>query len=104
MLDIPKIQAILRRASCFDLYGSSFGSSYVHGHLFRPVADRDELGLWEEEMGLAIPEDYRCYLTCLGNGGAGPSYGIYPFHFRLDGNLLSVAPLLNCKQLGQYNQ
>lgn len=85
MLDIPKIQAILRRASCFDLYGSSFGGSYVHGHLFRPVADRDELGLWEEEMGLAIPEDYRCYLTCLGNGGAGPSYGICPFHFRLDG-------------------
>ena len=83
MLDIPNIQAVLRKASHWDLYGSAIGGSYVHGHLFRPVIDQEELGLWEEEVGLALPEDYRCYLTCLGNGGAGPSYGIYPFWLRL---------------------
>ena len=83
MLDIPKIQSVLRRASHWDLYGSSFGGAYVHGHLFRPVVDLEELELWEELIGFTLPEDYRCYLTRLGNGGAGPNYGIFPFDFSL---------------------
>ena len=83
MLDIPQIQAICRKASHWDLYGSPFGGNYVHMHLFRPVVDQEELELWEESIGITLPEDYRCYLTCLGNGGAGPHYGILPFHFLL---------------------
>ncbi len=83
MLDIPKIQAVFRKASHWDLYGSPFGGNYVHMHLFRPVVDPEELELWEELMGFTLPEDYRCYLTCLGNGGAGSYYGILPFHFLL---------------------
>jgi len=83
MLDIPKIQAVCRKASHWDLYGSSFGGSYVHMHLFRPVVDVEELEIWEELMGFTLPEDYRSYLTCLGNGGAGPYYGVLPFSFLL---------------------
>lgn len=83
MLDVPKIQAICRRASHWDLFGSPFGGNYVHMHLFRPVVDPEELELWEETVGFTLPEDHRCYLTCLGNGGAGPDYGIKPFGFLL---------------------
>lgn len=83
MLDIHKIQAVCRKASHWDLYGTS-GGNYVHMHLFRPVVDREELELWEEIMGFTLPEDYRYYLTCLGNGGAGPDHGILPFHFLLN--------------------
>lgn len=84
MLDIHKIQAVCRKASHWDLYGTPFGGNYIHMHLFRPVVDREELELWEELMGFTLPEDYRCYLTCLGNGGAGPYHGILPFPFRLN--------------------
>lgn len=83
MLDVPKIQAVCRKASHWDLYGAPFGGNYVHMHLFRPVIDLEELELWEEIMGFKLPEDYRCYLTCLGNGGAGPYYGVRPFQFLL---------------------
>ena len=83
MLDIPKIQAVCRKASHWDLFGYPIGGNYVHMHLFRPVVDPEELELWEELIGFTLPEDYRCYLTCLGNGGAGPYYGVNPFPFLL---------------------
>lgn len=84
MLDVPGIQAVCRQASYWDLFDSPFGGNYVHMHLFRPVADLEELETWEELMGVTLPEDYRCYLTCLGNGGAGPYYGVRPFQFLLE--------------------
>lgn len=91
MLDISKIQAVCRKASHWDLFGSPIGGNYTHMHLFRPVVDQEELELWEETIGFTLPEDYRCYLTCLGNGGAGPYYGIRPFCFLLRENFQKEA-------------
>jgi len=82
MLDIPKIRAILNQANQWDMDFPLFGS-HSHAHLFRPLLPLDELEAWEELMGLKLPEDYRTYLTCLGNGGAGPAYGIASFRCPL---------------------
>ena len=62
MLDIPKIRAVL----------------------FNPVLPLEELAAWEELAKAALPEDYRTYLTQLGNGGAGPAYGLYPLSLPKD--------------------
>ena len=78
MLDIPKIKAVLEEASQWDMDYPLFGS-HSHAHLFRPPLPIEELEAWEELMELHLPEDYRTYLTCLGNGGAGPAYGIAAF-------------------------
>lgn len=78
MLDIPKIEAVLHRGRQWDMDFPLFGS-HSHAHLFRPVLPEEEAEVWEELMELRLPEDYRQYLTRLGNGGAGPAYGIAPF-------------------------
>ena len=86
MLDVPKIRAILDEASRWDMDYEAFGTE-GHLHLLRPVFPLEELEAWEELMGLTLPEDYRIYLTQLGNGGAGPAYGLQPFTAPLDGAL-----------------
>lgn len=82
MLDVPRIKSILKRASWMDMDYSLFGS-HRHAHLFRPPLPMEDLDTWEDLMELQLPQDYRTYLTCLGNGGAGPSYGLKPFQCPL---------------------
>lgn len=83
MLDIPKIRAVLDTASRWDMDLAQF-ACWSHAHLFNPVLPLEELEAWEELMGVTLPEDYRAYLTQLGNGGAGPAYGLYPLSLPKD--------------------
>ena len=83
MLDIPKIRAVLDTASRWDMDLEQF-ACWGHAHLFNPVLPLEELGAWEELMQVTLPEDYRAYLTQLGNGGAGPAYGLAPLHCPRD--------------------
>ena len=78
MLDIPKIEAVLRQARRWDMDFPLFGS-HSHAHLFRPPLPEEDAAAWEDLMELRLPQDYRQYLAHLGNGGAGPAYGLAPF-------------------------
>ena len=51
MLDIPKIKAVLKEASQWDMDYPIFGS-HSHAHLFRPPLPMEELDAWEELMEL----------------------------------------------------
>ena len=86
MLDIPKIRAVLDTASRWDMDLDQF-ACWSHAHLFNPVLPLEELAAWEELAEAALPEDYRTYLTQLGNGGAGPAYGLFPFPCPVDAKL-----------------
>ena len=55
-----------------------FGAS-SHGYRLRPPCPEAELAQRERAHGYALPEDYREFITRIGNGGAGPSYGVLPF-------------------------
>lgn len=82
MLDIPKIEAVLHQARRWDMDFPLFGS-HSHAHLFQPPLPVEDAEAWEELMEVRLPEDYRLYLTRLGNGGAGPAYGIASFRCPL---------------------
>jgi hypothetical protein len=54
-----------------------FGAA-AHMYRLRPPATEDEVGAFEERHRVRLPDEYRDFLTGLGNGGAGPCYGLFP--------------------------
>jgi hypothetical protein len=55
----------------------TFGSD-LHRYELKPPASEEVLEAFEREHRIALPEDYRLFLSRAGNGGAGPYYGILP--------------------------
>lgn len=52
-----------------------FGAS-KHQFLFNPVASAAQVIAWETQNQLSLPEGYRRFILEIGDGGAGPCYGI----------------------------
>ncbi|MBP2579816.1 hypothetical protein J3A78_000294 [Streptomyces sp. PvR006] len=57
--------------------GTVFGSLGHEWVLEDPLTD-DGLAELESQIGVRLPDDYRSFLTCVGAGGAGPAYGLFP--------------------------
>jgi len=58
---------------------TTIGDFYGWCHRYRletPLA-ADKLATFERQHGITLPHDFRQFLTQLGNGGAGPDYGIF---------------------------
>ena len=53
------------------------GEREHHFHLGRPLGE-DQVTAFEEAHGVELPAEYRAFLTRIGNGGAGPYYGLLP--------------------------
>lgn len=100
-LDIEYIKSAVRKLAYFDMEYQTFGS-WGHAHLFKPVLAEEQLAAWEDLMQLRLPEDYRRYLTCLGNGGAGPAYGIATFALPLN-DKLKAASIYSDTHAGDFN-
>jgi hypothetical protein len=65
-----------------------FGS-VAHNYILNPPLDGAEIEAFEIEHGIRLPEDYRFFITEIGNGGAGPAYGLFPFACFEEGRRLS---------------
>lgn len=46
--------------------------------LFNPPAAEIDVLTFEHRHNIQLPTDYRGFLTAIGNGGAGPYYGVFP--------------------------
>jgi hypothetical protein len=81
-LDADRVKSSLSqlRAARSDEYGAD-------SHQFRlnnPVTETD-VSVFELRHNIRLPDDYRHFLTLIGNGGAGPFYGIFPLGMMDDG-------------------
>ena len=59
----------------------------VEGHSYKlnSTITEKELDKLEKKFDISLPEDYRFFVLNIGNGGAGPSYGLYSIQGALTG-------------------
>ncbi len=82
-LDPIDIRAKLERLRLADPRLQIFGSNGHRYHL-HPRLEESVIRAWERDHGVELPADYRTFLLEVGNGGAGPYYGVFPLG-RWDG-------------------
>ena len=80
-----KLTELRHRDTQFQLFGAS-----THRYLLNPCLPEDNLREVEAQYGITLPEDYRRFLLFMGNGGAGPGYGMYPLDYCLKHSLKDV--------------
>jgi hypothetical protein len=61
-----------------------------HGYRLAPTVDPDLLQAVETALSARLPEDYRSFLTDLGNGGAGPYFGIASLDESIERSFLTL--------------
>jgi hypothetical protein len=71
----PIIEA-LRKLAQRDPQRRLFGAN-AHDYKLNPRLPPATVSAFEEEHGVALPPDYKGFLTSIGNGGAGPYYGLF---------------------------
>lgn len=75
--DVVELSELLERLRAADVQHRVFGSK-KHGYRVGPTLTESEIVAFEAENTVRLPEDYRCFLKVVGNGGAGPYYGLEP--------------------------
>ena len=81
-LDAARIHESLRR---LRLAGSHDSGAEGHDFSLNPPLTDVEVGTFEHLYGVRLQSDYRFFLTEVGNGGAGPGYGVFPLGMMDDG-------------------
>ena len=75
-----EVEKILKQAQCMDSQLKMFGADAHQYKLGSPV-DLSFVRTIEEAYHFRFPEDYVQFITEVGDGGAGPGYGLYPFGY-----------------------
>ncbi len=57
-----------------------------HRYKFHPPVTNSRIAAFEKKYGIRLPRDYRTFLVDVGNGGAGPFYGIFKLGEMDDGH------------------
>ncbi len=71
-----KLRKQLKRAGEKDSNFSRFGAD-SHKYQRKSPASEDMIAAFEAHIGISLPDGYRNFLLWIGNGGAGPFYGLY---------------------------
>jgi hypothetical protein len=74
---LHSIDARLRELAAGDRGLTVFGSNR-HRYELRTCATPSELSAFEQAHRVTIPSEYRAFITRIGNGVAGPGYGLIP--------------------------
>ena len=69
------LKDLVKRAGKKDGTREIFGSS-KHGYKLNPTVTQEEVRRFEARWHLTLPDEYVFFLTKVGNGGAGPYYGL----------------------------
>ena len=52
--------------------------AWSHRYALNPCISETEVTAFEAKYDVVLPSEYRTFLTEVGNGGAGPCYGLFP--------------------------
>ena len=76
LLDATFVKESLRRLSATktDVFGAG-----GHGFSLNPPLLEIKVSEIEHRHNIQLPQEYRHFLTAIGNGGAGPFYGLFPW-------------------------
>ena len=77
-LDKQTVLDLLADLKQTDRQLRNFGAGAHQYELHRPLAE-SAIATFEATHGITFPDDYRYFITQIGNGGAGPYYGLFPF-------------------------
>ncbi|NUT01948.1 MAG: SMI1/KNR4 family protein, partial [Hamadaea sp.] len=77
MWDAKAIHTRLAARQASDPDCTRFGARR-HRHQLGPVLTEADVTRFEAEHGIVLPDTYRAFLLEVGNGGAGPDYGLFP--------------------------
>jgi hypothetical protein len=69
---IQDLKRIRAARGSFGVFGE-----VSHGYAINPPLSAEELTAFEAKHRIQLPGDYRQFLTRVGNGGAGPYYGLF---------------------------
>jgi len=81
---IEKLAALRAKDVEFKVFGAG-----AHCYKLNPPLAEKEVQRVEQKYRFSVPKDYRWFLTSVGNGGAGPFYGIFPLEMNDDGHDLA---------------
>nr|WP_302601053.1 SMI1/KNR4 family protein [uncultured Acetatifactor sp.] len=79
-----RILKLLEQAKAKDPDFERFGA-YSHQYRLAAPASEEQILKFEEQQGIRLPEEFRDFLLHVGNGGAGPYYGLYGIRDLGDG-------------------
>jgi len=85
MADIETIKEKLARLKKIDSDLLIFGAD-SHKYNLNPVLSEDEVSAFEQRHNIHLPEEYRLFITQIGDGGAGPFYGLLSLYNNGDGS------------------
>ncbi len=82
-----KLEKLIKLDKDFSIFGSSSHEIYNKSKAYR---GRDTEKLLREKNQITLPDEYREYLKNIGNGGAGPFYGLLELEDN-DNNLMDLS-------------
>lgn len=74
-----RLEKLAERDTGFTIFGSR-----SHQYRLGPPLAEGQVAELEHEMGIELPADYRSFVSTIGNGGAGPGYGLTPLKKTAD--------------------
>ncbi|KFF02807.1 SMI1/KNR4 family protein [Chryseobacterium luteum] len=72
---LDRIKNKLEQLKRFDKDLKLFGAD-THEYLLNPILTSEQVTQFETDHKIDLPKDYVSFLTTIGNGGAGPFYGV----------------------------
>ncbi|MGQ4432866.1 hypothetical protein [Streptomyces sp. SAS_260] len=75
--DCDEVRRRIRELGSRDPMRSHFWAE-AHGYELRPALPEARIRAFEETHGVGLPGEYRSFLAEVGDGPAGPGYGLLP--------------------------